>query len=206
VLAHRKALLHVAGVTEAHAGLRSALVAAVLQVHDALARSQLLLRELTHVAGCLLGPDAGLAEFRSLPAEGLQTDNDAVEVLPLPQVDGLEGLRVRHPERLGVGREGVDVLHALEGHGARLDLLHGSRLQYVDQTAEHLTVPEDLEEVVRIPFGADVLPENFLDPVQRLFGRLLRVLGVDLGVGLCGKSGFGGTVHDEGWDSVAGVV
>jgi len=189
----------VASVSEAHAGLRGALVAAVLQVDDSLGGAELLLGELAHVLRGLLGADGGLPEVRALPAEGLETDDDAVEVLPLPEVDGLEGLRLCDAQALGVGGEGVDVLHALEGHRARLDLLHGARLQHVDQAAENLSILEDLVEVVLVAIGVDVLAENFLDPVEHLSGGLLRVLGVHLSVSLGSKPGLGGSVHGEGW-------
>ena len=55
-----------ARVAEAHAGLRGALVGAVLQVDDALGGAELLVTELAHVLLSLLGTDGGLAEVAGL--------------------------------------------------------------------------------------------------------------------------------------------
>lgn len=66
-----------------------------------------------------------------LPAEGLQADDDRVEVLSLPQVDGLEGFLRGHAQRLDNLEENVDVLHALERHLTLVDLLHRAGLDVV---------------------------------------------------------------------------
>ena len=68
-----------------------------------------------------------------LPPQGLQADDHTVEVLSLPEIYGLEQLSIRYSASLGTGGEGVDVLHALEGHGTGLDLLHRSWLHCVHQ-------------------------------------------------------------------------
>ena len=62
--------LHVPGVAEADAALVGALVAAVLQADDALARLELLLREVADVLVGLLRPDARLAVVAGLKSHG----------------------------------------------------------------------------------------------------------------------------------------
>ena len=67
---------------------------------------------------------------------GLKADDHAVEVLLLPEVHSLEELIRRHAQGLGRRQEAVDVLHALEGHLALLDLLHRARLDLVHQAGK----------------------------------------------------------------------
>ena len=60
-----------AGVSEAHAALGGALVAAVLKVDDAFAGLHLLFAELPHVLRRFFGSDAGYSEIGALPNENL---------------------------------------------------------------------------------------------------------------------------------------
>ena len=56
-----------------------------------------------------------------------------MEVLLLPQVHRLEELVRTDAQVLGRRQEAVDILHALEGHLALLDLLDGAGLDLVHQ-------------------------------------------------------------------------
>ncbi|KAF4518353.1 hypothetical protein B566_EDAN007080, partial [Ephemera danica] len=142
--------LHVSGVAEVDARLVGTLVAAVLQRDDTLTRSHLLLAELSHVLVSLLGSNAGQTVVASLrkysrnesrnkqaslcsPMLVLSenANDDGVEVLSLPQVDGLEGFLRGHAQLARHVQERVDVLHALEGHGALVDFLDAARLHLV---------------------------------------------------------------------------
>lgn len=73
-----------------------------------------------------------------------------------------------------------DILHALEGHFALVDALHGASLQAVDQPAEQGAVLEHLEEVLHVSGCADVLLGDLLDPLEALLRQLIAVFGVDL--------------------------
>lgn len=69
-----------------------------------------------------------------LTTESLEANDDGVEILPFPQVDGLEKFLGRDAECLGSFQERVDVLHALEGHFALLNALDDARLHHVGQS------------------------------------------------------------------------
>lgn len=148
----------------------------------------MFLGEVSDVLLGFLGSDGGLAELGSLPSEGLQTDHDGVEVLALPQVDGLEGLLGGNAAGLGAVHKLVDVLHALEGHLRLLDLLDLAGFQGVDQLAKQLAVLEHLVEIVHVSRLADVSSCDQGNPVQAFYSLLFAVLGIDLRLGLGGNS------------------
>lgn len=185
-------------VAKVDAALGRALVRSVLQRDDGLAGPQLLVRELALVLVRLLRPDRRLAVLAGLATERLQADHHRVEVLPLPQVHRLEGFLRRHAKLLRALQERRDVLHALERHLARVDLLDRAGLDRVRQVAQQNAVLEHLVEVVHLAARVDRLPGDLLDPIQTLGGQLFAVLGVDLSLGFGGKSGFRGSVgrHD----------
>lgn len=95
---------------------------------------------------CTLPHINGHAKFRQLqtalristhlPSQRLQADNNRVEVLSLPKVDSLESLLSGDAAGLSTLHEGVDVLHALEGHGGGLDLLDLTGLEGVNHPVE----------------------------------------------------------------------
>lgn len=115
-----------------------------------------------------------------LATQRLQADNHRVQILALPQVDALEGLLGGDTEVLGAREEGRDVLHALEGHFAVVDLLDGAGLQGVGQLAQDDAILEHLEEVVGVAGCVNGLLGDGLDPLEALLGQLLAVLGVNL--------------------------
>ena len=69
-----------------------------------------------------------------LATESLEADDDGIEILPLPQIDGLEELLRGHAESLGRFQERVDVLHALESHFALLNALDDPWLHNIGQS------------------------------------------------------------------------
>lgn len=69
------------------------------------------------------------------------------DVSLLEKVCRLEDFLLGQTVGLGGGLEPLDVLHELEVGSLRLDLLDGSRSQFVDQVAEDNAVSEDVLEV-----------------------------------------------------------
>lgn len=187
------------GVAKVDATLGCTLVGAVLQRDDRLAGPQLFVAELALVLVRFLGPDRRLAILTGFPAERLQADDDRVQVLPLPQVHGLEEFLRWDAELFRRLQEGGDVLHALEGHLAGVDLLDRAGIDRVRQVAQQHAVLEHLVEVVHLAGGVDRLAGDFLDPFQTLGCQLFAVFGVDLSLGFGSESGFWSTVdrHDE---------
>lgn len=185
-------------VAKVDAALGRTLVGTVLERDDGLAGPQLLVGELALVLVRFLGSDRGLAVLAGLATQRLQADHNRVKVLPFPQVHRLEGFLRGHAELLGALEERRDVLHALERHLARVDLLHRAGLDRVRQVTQQHAVLEHLVEVVHLAAGVDRLPGDLLDPFQTFGGQLFAVFGVDLSLGFGSESGFRGTVgrHD----------
>lgn len=124
------------GVAEVDATLGRALVGTVLQRDDCLTGAHLLIAELAFVLVGFLRSDRSLSVFAGFSAKRLQTDDYRVEVLPLPQVNGLERFLWWYTELFGTLEEGGDVLHALEGHFAGVDLLDRAGFDRVGKIAE----------------------------------------------------------------------
>lgn len=186
------------GVAEVDTTLGRSLVGTVLQRDHGLTGTHLLVAELAFVLVGFLGSDRWLAILTGFPAQRLQADDYRVEVLPFPQVHGLEGLLRWNAELLGTLEEGRDVLHALEGHLAGVDLLDRTGFDRVGQVTQQDAILEHLVEVVHLAGGVDRFAGHFLDPFQTFRGELFAVFGVDLSLGLGGESGFWSTVdrHD----------
>lgn len=113
-------------------------------------------------------------------SEGLEADDDRVEVLALPQVDRLEELLRRDTHLTGRLQEAVDVLHALERHRALLDLLHDARLHDVGELAEQGAVAQLLVDVVWVAGQVGGLAGQRVNPLHHFAGVLLVVLAHDL--------------------------
>lgn len=187
------------GVAKVDATLGCALVGAVLQRDDRLSGPELFVAELALVLVRFLWSDRRLAILTGFSAERLQADDHRVQVLPFPQVDGLEEFLRWNAELLGRLQEGGDVLHALEGHLAGVDLLDRSGIDCVGQVTQQDTVLQHLVEVVHLAGGVDRFAGDFLDPFQALGCELLAVFGVDLSLSFGSESGFWSTVdrHDD---------
>lgn len=169
-----------ASIAEGHARLSGTLVGAILQVDNALRSPELLLGEVADVLLRLFWANGRLIKLRSLPSQRLQADNNRVEVLSLPKVHSLEGLLSGHAAGLSTLHEGVDVLHALEGHGGGLDLLDLTGLEGVNHLAQQLSVLQGFVEIVGVSRLVDVGACDDGDPFQALGGLLFAVFCVDL--------------------------
>lgn len=191
--------LHMSGVAKVDATLGRSLVGAVLQRDDRLSGSELFIAELTFVLVRFLRADRRLAILTGFPAERLQADDHRVQVLPFPQVDGLEEFLRGNAELFRRLQEGGNVLHALEGHLAGVDLLDCTGVDRVGQITQQDTVLEHLVEVVHLAGGVDRLGGHFFDPIQTLGCELFAVFGVDLSLSFGSESGFWSTVdrHDD---------
>lgn len=194
-------------VAEVDSTLGRTLVGAVLQRDDCLAGTHLFVAELTLVLVRLFGPDGRLSILSGFSAKRLKADDYRVEVLPFPQVDGLEGFLWWYAELLGALEEGGDVLHALEGHLAGVDLLDRTGFDRVGEVTQQDAILEHFVEIVHLAGGVDGFAGDFLDPFQTFCGELFAVFGVDLSLGFSSESGFWSTVdrHDCCL-SFAGVV
>lgn len=73
-----------------------------------------------------------------------------------------------------------NVLHALECHLALIDLLHGARLQAIDQLTQQHSILEYLIEVLHVSGGAGGLTRDLLNPLETLRRQFIAILGVDL--------------------------
>lgn len=141
---------HVPGVAEVLAALSGALVGAHLEVDDALASAQLLLRPFALLFLGGLGSQAGsvvLGVSVAGTADGHQALGDLGNVPLLPQVDGLEDVNLGHAPGLGSVLEVRDVLHELELAAAGVDLGDATGHQLVHQVAEDGAVAENVSEV-----------------------------------------------------------
>eukprot|EP00327_Prymnesium_parvum_P019799 CAMPEP_0113291536 /NCGR_PEP_ID=MMETSP0008_2-20120614/34113_1 /TAXON_ID=97485 /ORGANISM="Prymnesium parvum" /LENGTH=315 /DNA_ID=CAMNT_0000143479 /DNA_START=115 /DNA_END=1063 /DNA_ORIENTATION=- /assembly_acc=CAM_ASM_000153 len=98
-------------------------------------------------------------------AERVDVAHDGVKVLPLEQVDGHEEVLARHADRGARLDVRADVLHLLEGHRARGDLLDRSWADAVDQLTQQLA---------RLPAARHVgrrRARHDGDPLDRLLDR-----------------------------------
>lgn len=138
------------GVAEVLAALGGALVGAVLQVDDAFAGTQLLLRPFALLLLGGLGSEAGspvLGVHVASAANGHQALCNLGDVPLLPQVNGLEDVDFGHAPGLGGVLEVGDVLHKLELSAGGVDLGDATGHQLVHQVAEDNAVAEDVTEV-----------------------------------------------------------
>lgn len=192
------------GVAKVDATLGCTLVGAVLQRDDRLSGPQLFIAELAFVLVRFLRSDRRLAILTGFPAERLKADHHRVQVLPFPQVHGLEEFLRGNAKLFRPLQEGGNVLHALEGHLAGVDLLDRAGIDRVGQVTQQDAILEHLVEVVHLAGGVDRFAGDFLDPFQTLGSELFAVFGVDLSLSFGSESGFWSTVdrHDDfdcGW-------
>lgn len=186
------------GVAKVDTTLGRSLVGTVLQRDDCLSGTHLLVTELAFVLVRFLWSDRWLSILTSFSAKRLKADDYRVEVLPFPQVNSLEGFLWWNSELLGTLEESGDVLHALEGHLAGVDLLDRTGFDRVGEVTQQDAILEHLVEVVHLAGGVDRFASDFLDPFQTFGCELFAVFGVDLSLGFSSESGFRGTVdrHD----------
>lgn len=113
-------------------------------------------------------------------AEGEESAGDLGDVFLLPEVDCLEYVEIRNSVIFDRLLEIVDVLHHFELSTGRVYLGDASRLEFVDEFAEDLSI---LENFLVGNTWREFLTENLFDP--RLgFLILFRIsLGVDLSKG-----------------------
>lgn len=71
-----------------------------------------------------------------LSSKRLQANDHRIQVLAFPQVNSLEGLLGWYTEGLGALHELVDVFHALECHGRRLNFPDCSRFQGIGNSGK----------------------------------------------------------------------
>lgn len=126
------------GVAKVDTTLGRSLVGTVLQRDDCLSGTHLLVTELAFVLVRFLWSDRWLSILTGFSAKRLKADDYRVEVLPFPQVNGLEGFLWWNSELLGTLEESGDVLHALEGHLAGVDLLDRTGFDRVGEVTQQL--------------------------------------------------------------------
>lgn len=158
------------GVPEIDPALISTLIATILETDYALTSPQLLFGEVANILVSFLWSDARLTVVASLPAERLEADNHGVEILPLPEVNSLEGLLRWDAERSRRFEERVYILHAFERKRGLVHFLHGTLLDFVHQFAKEDAILQGLKEVVHVPVGIYVFAGDRLDPFQTFLG------------------------------------
>lgn len=168
------------GIAEIKSTLVGSLVGSVLEGDDSVSGSQLLLRELAFILFSFLGSNGRLAILGCLTTESLEADDDRVEILPLPQVDGLEELLRWHAECLGRFQERVNVFHTLEGHFALLNALDDARLHNIGQFAQESSITQVLVNVIGISGGVVRFTGQLTDPFEYFLSVLLAVFAIDL--------------------------
>lgn len=166
-------------VSKVNTTLVSTLVAAVLQAYNTLASPQLLLGKVTNIFVRLFGSDTWFAIVPSLSTERLQTNHNGIKVLPLPEIDGLEGLLSWDAECPRGFQEGVYIFHALECEASFVNFLHRPVFDIVYQFAKKHPVPQGLVKIVHVPSCAYILARDRFYPFQTFLRQFLAVFTVN---------------------------